>query len=122
VQAVLVARNGYFAAMLTGGLRESAQTEITLSDDVELEPFMIVVEYIYTKDLDKALEAVTESNIVGVFTLACRFDVRKLKSELESLLAYNVTSENAESFMELADQLSAHRLLAHCKTVMSTDS
>lgn len=46
-KVVLAARSDYFRALLYGGMRESNQTEITLSD-APVNAFKSLLKYIYT--------------------------------------------------------------------------
>jgi hypothetical protein len=117
-KAILCARSPYFAAMLLGGLREASQKEITLAEDVRMESFLLVLEYLYTKDaesiLNKIMDDAEGSLIVDVFQLACQYNVRSLKKELEFIISFSIVPDNVAGLLILAEQQSAWILKAHC--------
>jgi BTB/POZ domain-containing protein 9 len=86
-KVVVCARSAYFRAMLMGGLKESRQQSIELHS-ASREAFLPVLEFLYTKKVD--FEKIEET-IVDVFLLACEYQVRKLKSLLEDVIAYNLS-------------------------------
>jgi len=106
-------RNEYFNALLTGGLRESHQKEVTISD-MDPEAFRIVLKHIYTKSIDDTLEAIDGSNVIKVFQMACLFGISRLRIELENLLVYNLTLENVIPLLLLAERQAAPQLLHDC--------
>jgi hypothetical protein len=105
--------------MLLGGLREASQKEIQLPEDVSKEPFLLVLEYLYTKDADAILNKIVDEDsegslIVEVFKLACQYNVRSLKKELEFIISFSIVADNVATLLILADQQSALILKAHC--------
>lgn len=118
-KAVICARSSYMSALLLGGLKESSQAVITL-DPAENPPaaFSVVLQYLYTREvnmdaINKADEAGT-SSIIDVFQLACKYDEKRLKADLEAIIAYNLSAENVSSLLLLADQFNAVKLRAEC--------
>jgi len=102
-KVVLCARSAYFNALMTGGLKESAQREVVFPE-TNPEAFAIVLQYMYTKELD--VDTVADQ-IVDVFALACQYGLKTLKSELETLIAYNLTEDNVSSLIVMADSQGA---------------
>jgi ankyrin repeat protein len=118
-KAVLVARSQFFRALLTGGLKESTQKEIDLGPDFCDPPeFQALLRFLYSKSVDYST---ISEYILPLFTLATRCDARRLKSILESLIAFNLDSSNVASLLVLADQLSASSLKRSCTDVILRD-
>ena len=104
--------------MLFSGLKESSQQEITLSPSIKYDEFECVLHYIYTKNVDAVLEKIANDSdsslILGVYDLACVYQLKKLQSELELTLALSITPENVCSTLLLAHQRDSHALLLYC--------
>ena len=109
-KCILMAHSAYFQSLLAGGLAESSKDEITIAD-ADYKPFRIVIQYLYTQALD--LESVAEC-ITEVFMLACKYAITDLKQQLESIIAYNLSVENAASLLLLADSYQAEGLKKTC--------
>jgi len=109
-KVVLSARSSFFKAMLTGGLKESRQTEITL-DYCTAEEFGALLQFLYTRNLDYAH---ISEYILGLFALSNRCDAKRLKSILESLIAFNLDATNVASLLLLADQHASPTLKQSC--------
>jgi len=68
------------------------------------EAFAIVLEYLYTKDLNVARAITTSYDIIlHTFLLACMYSLEDLKCKLECIIASNITEENVCSLLELAN-------------------
>lgn len=109
-KCILIARSSYFQSLFTGGLAESQLDTIKI-EDADYEPFRLVIHYLYTESLD--LEAASEY-ITDVFMLACKYAIENLKSQVESILAYNLSIENAASLFILADSHQSESLKKTC--------
>ena len=109
-KSILMARSQYFQSLLSGGLVESTADSITISD-AEYQPFRMVLQYLYTQALDMGgvADCITE-----VFILACKYAITDLKLQLESIIAYNLSVENAVSLLLLADSYQAEGLKKTC--------
>lgn len=104
-KCVLVARCAYFRSLFTGGMVESRANVIV--EDSDVLPFRLVIRFLYTLSLD--LEAVVDC-IFDVYKLACKFDIEKLRSQVESILAYNLSVENSVSIFSLAESYQSEGL------------
>lgn len=59
-----------------------------------------MLRYVYTKELD--VVSIGEY-IMDVFALACQYDLKSMKHELEDIIAFNLTVENVVSILVMAD-------------------
>ena len=91
---------------------ESQQSVITIPD-VPAEALKLVIEFLYTYEVpyDRCSE-----HIIDMFTLACRFQISKLKSTLENLLVFNLATDNVCSLLLVAHAFvqAAPTLLKEC--------
>jgi len=99
-----------------GGLRESREREIRIADTA-YRPFLAVMEFLYTRKINYDTLA---ENIVEVFLLACQYDIKPLKAELENVMAFSLSEENACSLLLLSDQQNASKLKASCRRWITT--
>jgi ankyrin repeat protein len=114
-KSIICSRSSYFRGLCLSGLRESREKTIPLADTSH-DAFLVVLEYIYTRKLNFEL---LHDNIVDVFMLSCRYSLRKLKSELESIIASNLTPANVCSILLVADQHDALQLRKSCANFIS---
>eukprot|EP01122_Echinamoeba_exundans_P016429 TRINITY_DN831_c0_g1_i4.p2 TRINITY_DN831_c0_g1~~TRINITY_DN831_c0_g1_i4.p2 ORF type:complete len:335 (+),score=48.52 TRINITY_DN831_c0_g1_i4:1371-2375(+) len=114
-KSIICSRSSYFRGLCLSGLRESREKTIPLSD-TSYDAFLVVLEYIYTRKLNFEL---LHDNIVDVFMLSCRYSLRKLKAELESIIASNLTPSNVCSILLVADQHDALQLRKSCANFIS---
>jgi hypothetical protein len=118
-KAVICARSQYMNALLLGGLKESSQDVIELDpEDNPPAAFEVVLNYMYSREVNMDAINRAEENgsslIIDIFQLACKYDEKRLKSELEAIIAYNLSEENVCSLLLLADQFNASKLRAEC--------
>jgi len=109
-KCILTVRSAYFQSLLSGGLAESQSEVIDIKDAAYL-PFKVVLKYLYTLTLD--LEAAGE-HIADVFMLACKYSIAALRAQVEAIISYNLSVENAASLFMLAESHNAVRLLKTC--------
>jgi len=116
-KVVLAARSPFFKALLTGGLKESRQEviEIDYASPVEFEALL---KFLYSKTIDYAT---ISEYILDLFALAARTEARRLKTILESLIAFNLDASNVASLLLLADQLTAPALKRACQDFIKND-
>lgn len=110
-RSILVSRSEYFRAMLLGKLRESSQTVIEI-EDMDYQPFKIILEYIYAQTADPSDFA---DSILDVITAASRFGVDGLVRLLEGVIAHNLDADNVDSILELAESHGFHWLHQACQ-------
>lgn len=124
-RSILTARSRYFHSLLTGGLAESSTDTITIEDS-DYKSFRIMLNYLYTAvlDLEDVADVITE-----VFILACKYGISDLRLQVESIIAYNLSPENAISLLLLADahqseglrQICAHFIAGHYDEVQASE-
>jgi ankyrin repeat protein len=107
---ILVARSAYFQSLLMGGLVES-QSDLIVISDVAFEPFKVVIKYLYTLSLD--LEDAGEY-ITDIFMVASKYSIVALRTQVEAIISYNLSIENAASLLLLAESHNAATLLKTC--------
>jgi ankyrin repeat protein len=119
-KVVLASRSSFFRAMLTGGLKESREEIIDLTDVLQASPeeFGALLKFLYSRSVDYVN---ISEYILGLFSLATRCDSRRLKTILESLIAFNLDASNVASLLLLAEQLSAHSLKRACIEFIKRD-
>lgn len=114
---VLCSRSPYFNAMFLGGMRESGQKEIILPEDTSFDAFLLALQFIYSKDVDAVMAKMTDDSgslLIDLFDLACQYNLRGLKKELEHVISYNIAPDNVSTLLLMADQHHAFILRSHC--------
>lgn len=109
-KVIITSRSPYFKALCTGGMAESNQSVIEVTD-VPFEALKLVIEFLYTYEVpyDRCSE-----HIVDMFTLASRFQISKLKSTLENLLIFNLQPDNVCDILLVAHSQSSTSLIREC--------
>jgi hypothetical protein len=108
-RAVICARSAYFQALCTRWVTDK-ESSITLPD-TSFASFRVVLQYLYTKEIN--VEEVGD-NIISVFELASRFDIKQMKSTLETIISYNLADDNVASLLLLAEAQGAAKLRDQC--------
>jgi hypothetical protein len=123
-KSILISRSAYFSALLLGGLKESRMKEIPFTG-VSFKSLEMIVRYLYTQDLDPIFSAAGEDEegavVPELFSLACQYGIRKLRRDLENILVYNISSDNASSLLLLADRYNALQLRSRCKALFESE-
>lgn len=104
-RTILGARSDFFKAMLFIGLKESKESEITLTE-VTYTIFMDILKYIYCGDIkidnpDRAIEIIVASNY---------FRLNRLKAICEKIIRDSVEVENAGLVLAISSQSEAWQL------------
>jgi len=121
---LMLMRCPYFKAMLLGNMSESKQSVVHL-EIVRHRIFLVVLEYLYTDDVEIPLELAME-----LFVAADLFAIPRLQSMCERRLLESMTVENAATIFHTADVHSAVSLrakalgyvLSHFESVSRTDA
>jgi hypothetical protein len=121
---LMLMRCPYFKAMLLGNMSESKQSVVHL-EIVRHRIFLVVLEYLYTDDVEIPLELAME-----LFVAADLFAIPRLQSMCERRLLESMTVENAATIFHTADVHSAVSLrakalgyvLSHFEAVSRTDA
>ena len=91
-------------------MRESQLDTLDLSH-TSPEILRQILHYLYTLEIDYELLG---ENVLEVLMASALFSLPKLQSELEWLIAGNLTAENVGSVAQVASHLSATKLLQLC--------
>jgi len=114
-RAILAARSKYFETMFSGGMAESNQNSVTLSD-VGAKTFELLLHYIYTGSVSQSADLLSTELLI----LADRFLLEDLKSKCEVAIAKTVDKSNAVELLSMAHTYSAQHLqTAAARFVMS---
>jgi hypothetical protein len=103
-RAILAARCEMFRAMFTGGMRESSQDTVVLSD-IQPRALRLLVEYLYTDTVH-----ITPDSAVELFVVANRYCLERLQRMCECVVLNSLSTENACQILEVADALQATQL------------
>jgi hypothetical protein len=57
--------------------------------------------------------------VIDLFDLACQYNLRGLKQELEHLISYNIAADNVSTLLLMADQHHAFILRSHCASFIT---
>jgi N-acetylneuraminic acid mutarotase len=106
---MICARCPFFSAMFQTGMKESEPGARIALPEVELETFLLLLEYLYTDQVDLTIE-----NAVDVFVLADRFSVERLQKLCENALIRAIRVSNAAQLLLVADFHRAARLRDNC--------
>lgn len=115
-KCILAARSQYFQSLLSGGLSESGSDTITISD-TDYNSFRMVLYYLYTQTVD--LKNISDC-VMDVFMLAAKYAITGLRLQLESIIAFNLSPDNAVSLLLLADAHQAPGLKKTCAEFITT--
>lgn len=109
-KSIICQRSDYFRAMLKGGMMESGQKVVKLSN-IDYNSFYVVMKFVYTNKLDYDM---LEENIIGIFQLSCLYSVNRLNDTLQNILAYNLTHDNIFGLLQLSIKCDANKLKQAC--------
>lgn len=109
-RGILASRCRYFRAMLSGGFVEGERREIAL-DDADVDPFRLLLEWIYTGRLPESLSA---QEIADLLELSSRYCVDALVTLCESRLKDCVNVETVCSLHAMACDTGAEQLQRYC--------
>ena len=77
---ILASRSEYFKALLYGGLKETNEKKICLSEDTHLSAFRCILQYIYTGIMDFTVYEL--ETILNALVLANKYGLQKLEKTL----------------------------------------
>jgi len=105
---VLACASSVFSAMFSGGMREVKQSEVEI---FETRPsiFKKMLTYLYTEECE-----IDGDNVSELLWLANEYNILRLKQQCESMIAENLSLENAFELLKLAESLDAFRLRGSC--------
>jgi kelch-like protein 1/4/5 len=110
---VLSAASEYFAAMFTGNLRESGESEITLGD-VNGDVLQAVVNYCYTGAID-----IREDNVETLLATACLMQLHEVVEACSRFLAHQLHPSNCLGIAVFAEHQACTSLLQEANAYTS---
>lgn len=110
-RSIICSRSQFFHAMCLGGLRESRERVIKITQTSPVA-FKAVLQFLYSRIVD--FEAVEEF-IVDLLMAARFYQVSELRTLLEGVICQSVTMENVASLLITADQVEAEKLKEVCR-------
>lgn len=86
---ILAASSRYFDAMFSAGMKESSQTEVEVkADDLTVEAFTLLLDFIYTSALP-----VTEANVLDVLEAADQLEILSVVEKCSLLIMHSLTRD-----------------------------
>jgi len=82
----------------------------------------VILEYLYTTDLNVVIPSMPLEILLHIFTLASQYGVEPLKCKLEAILAMKITEENVCSLLLLADAHQAAKVRILFLMILSQQS
>lgn len=112
-RCILMRKNEYFRQLFASGLAESNALVLPVKCSTKLGHALIKSIYTESTDLDGL-----EDDIGELLALADKFRVLRLKSELEQILAFNLSEDNVVSIFELSRTYNAQTVFDACCTYL----
>ncbi|XP_050538973.1 BTB/POZ domain-containing protein 9 isoform X2 [Daktulosphaira vitifoliae] len=110
-RVVLASRSDYFRALLYGGLKESHQSEVEISE-ASVNSFKKLLEYIYSGRMN--LSILKDEVILEIFSLSNLFGFTNLELSLSKYLRSNINVHN------VCSMFAAARLYQHKELVLES--
>lgn len=107
-RALLAARSEHFRAMFSSGMKESRDGDVSLPG-VQYSTFLALLEYVYTDHAE-----VEPVDAIGLFVLADRFMMERLKTVCEERVQKGISVENAAELLAASD---AHGHASHMRSI-----
>jgi hypothetical protein len=108
LRGLLTTRSTHFQTMLSSGFKESAESEITLSEE-SFEAVRAVLLYLHADKLE-----VDDEHAVEVLQLSERWDLPRLNSMAQEAITRRMTADNVCALFTSADELQAAELRETC--------
>lgn len=106
---IMAVQSNYFRSVLTTGLKESGQSEITIQE-VSHAAFLVVLAFVYTGQVG----LVTEENAVDVLEAANYFSEQRLKCVCEDVLKNGMDLDNVSYLLRVSVRFEAAQLRRVC--------
>lgn len=103
-RAILAARCEVFRAMFTIGMKEASQETVVLSD-IQPHTLQMLIEYLYSDELD-----IPSEFAVDLFIVADRYRLERLQRMCECVILNSLSTDNVCHILETADALNALQL------------
>ncbi|TDG43322.1 hypothetical protein AWZ03_010257 [Drosophila navojoa] len=117
-RAILAARSDYFRALLYGGMSEASQRQIAM--EVPLEPFKVLLRYIYSGTL--SLSSLDEDAIIGVLGMANQYGFQDLEMAISKYLRRYLALNNVCMILDAARLYNLEELTQVCLMFMDRNA
>ncbi|KAF5292804.1 hypothetical protein FQA39_LY13849 [Lamprigera yunnana] len=114
-KVILAARSEYFRALLYGGLKESSQSEIELTD-APLKAFKTLLKYIYSGHM--FLMTLREDVILDTLGLAHQYGFQELETAISDILHQILALRNVCAILDTARLYGLNQLMKVCHTYL----
>ncbi|XP_055347427.1 speckle-type POZ protein-like [Paramacrobiotus metropolitanus] len=115
-RCLLMVHSPVFAAMLTHDSEEN-QDGLCELNDIDGESISILRDYVYGCEMEK----INLGNVERVLIMADKYAVEDLRSFCESMLAKNISPENATKYLALAEQRGLETLKMEVQYALNTE-
>lgn len=116
-KVILAARSEYFRALLYGGLKESSQSEIELTD-APLNAFKILLKYIYSGHM--FLMTLREDVILDTLGLAHQYGFQELETAISDILHQILALRNVCAILDTARLYGLNQLIKVCHSYLDS--
>ncbi|XP_017853063.1 BTB/POZ domain-containing protein 9 isoform X2 [Drosophila busckii] len=117
-RAILAARSEYFRALLYGGMSEATQRQIML--EVPLDPFKVLLRYIYSGTL--SLASLDEDAVIGVLGMANQYGFQDLEMAISKYLRQYLALNNVCMILDAARLYNLDDLTQVCLMFMDRNA
>ncbi|CAF0917487.1 unnamed protein product [Adineta ricciae] len=111
---ILILRSDYFKTLFESQFNDCTNSQLKLSDDININAFDILLKYLYSNQIDSILH--DETLLIELFKLSDRFLIDSLKRQcLLELLRHHVNKDNVFSYLNLLNTYDGcHELREKC--------
>ncbi|XP_068141376.1 LOW QUALITY PROTEIN: BTB/POZ domain-containing protein 9 [Drosophila tropicalis] len=117
-RVILAARSEYFRALLYGGMSETTQRQIPL--DVPLDPFKVLLRYIYSGTL--SLATLDEDAVIDVLGMANQYGFQDLELSISNYLRQYLALNNVCMILDAARLYNLEELTQVCLMFMDRNA
>ncbi|XP_022227521.2 BTB/POZ domain-containing protein 9 isoform X2 [Drosophila obscura] len=117
-RVILAARSEYFRALLYGGMSETTQRRITL--EVSLDPFKVLLRYIYSGTL--LLSTLDEDAVIDVLGMANQYGFQDLEMAISKYLRQYLALSNVCMILDAARLYNLDELTNVCLAFMDRNA
>eukprot|EP01126_Amoeba_proteus_P031039 TRINITY_DN3056_c0_g1_i1.p1 TRINITY_DN3056_c0_g1~~TRINITY_DN3056_c0_g1_i1.p1 ORF type:complete len:300 (-),score=76.18 TRINITY_DN3056_c0_g1_i1:116-1015(-) len=123
-KVLLAARMSYFKTIFEGNFKEGNERIMTIKE-LEYEPFLMVLSFVYTNTTAFLVEDKTKDYVLDVLLCAGRFLVEELKQSIEKMLEEQLTQlqdEEADevfNFLFISESVETPKLRNACMDIIS---
>jgi hypothetical protein len=114
-KVILAARSQYFDAMFSSDMVEAKQYVLSITDDISVETFLLVLEFIYTDQITDAAN-LSPTVCLEMILLAHKYMLTALKAFLDDFICSNfdIETDDALDSYTFAAELKVERFQKKC--------